>query len=353
MLTEKDHQDILSELNKILMRLNPATDGGVILQGKHDLDNALQILAYAKNFLKKKMEKMELQDPLTQKYLLDYFHGYVNISSVKGECRQRLGLIGKLEDPNNRGNDGSGKQHWIPNCYTKHFSDENNNLSWWTYENITAGLNKPINPNGPFRELEDNKGNHYPHNTELILAEFETDYGVVMDRDRYNLSCPWNHMVVSLFFYLLSVRTLEQKQNAFRPFRELINNDFSGADVYMQNHMIVLIEIKSLLSFINKDITTFITQDPATRYEVVGLCEFIVAPYDLKHLIVIKQGFTKDMFKEEPEMDWHQLLLEFLQTKMFATTTYEDKYIYTHPKTSPFRLMTAEFAERNPLPNMI
>lgn len=340
MLIEKDYQNTIEEIHTILDRLSPADDGTITLQGKGDFDKAIETLSYAKNILKRRMEKMDLRSPLTQKYILDYFYLYLDICSARGSCRQMLAHIKKTENPDDKGNDGSGKQHWIPKCYITYFSDENNELSWWTYEDIAAGLQQsPIHHNGPFRELEDHKGSHYPHNTEIILAEFETDYGAVMENHSDNLTCPWNHMVISLFFYILSIRTLEQKRKNYKPFEELINNNFTGAEIYMQNHMIVLVDIKWLLRLAdNSKITTFITQDPAAKYKIEGFGEAIVAPYDLKHLIVVKQGFSEDMFNEEPEIHWRELLLDFLQAKMLETTTYEDKYIYTHPKTSPFRV---------------
>lgn len=356
MIVEKDYQSAIEEIHNILDRLSPADDGTITVQGEAGLDKAIKTLSYARNRLKRRMEKMDVRSPLTQKYILDYFYLYLDICSTRGRCRQQLASSKKMKNPNDKGNDGSGKQHWIPSCYINNFSDKNNELSWWTYEDIAAGIKQaPVNHNGPFREIEDHKGSHYPHDTELILADFETDYGVIMEKNRYNLDCAWNHMIISLFFYILSIRTWEQKKKVNPSFEQLINNNFRGAHVYMQNHTISLVDIKELLPPTSRSskITAFITQDPVLSGTIVGFGEVIIAPYDLQHLIVIKQGFSDNLFKGEQELDWHELLLTFLQTKMEETTTYEDKYIYTDTKSSPFRIMTAEFAEQNPLPNMV
>jgi hypothetical protein len=336
--TKEDHENVIEEINQRMDKIPVELyEDHVIFtfDTKENIDNAFNILAYTKRFLRAEMKKMDLKSPLTQKYISDYFNIYTSISTFRALCRMHLAKLRKQTNPNDNVNDGSGKQHWIPNCYVKHFSDENNELSRWTLWDLELGLASPIHPNGPFREIEENKGKHYPPDTELILSEFETDYSEVMTNEKYDVFSPWNHMVITLFFYLLSVRTFEQKRKSYVEFIELTNNDFSGAHKYIVNHSISLLNIDIDLNASNKA-KMFITQDPATRYSVKEEGEIILAPYDSTTLIIIQPGFSSALTAER-----EFLIKDFLLRKMMDTTTYEDQHIYCHPDGPPFRILPA------------
>lgn len=131
--------------------------------------------------------------------------------------------IAKENGTKPNGNDGTGRQHWLPECYIKSFShngmikrikksDLSDEYLRTQKNNKKPRIGKLVNiKSDDFCESEKNRGKFYNPNYEIFLSKIESDYGSIDKNVFLNVSL-WDFLVLSIFFLILKSRTLEMRE---------------------------------------------------------------------------------------------------------------------------------------------
>lgn len=149
-------------------------------------------------------------------------------------CNLALGLIDKTnasiakeQGRLKNGNDGTGRQHWIPECYLRSFA-ENGQIRKVKKDLISelalgkleyAKKKKPGSLVGiggvEFCESKSEAGKMYDPHYELFLAKLESDFALI-SKSSHSARSLWDFIVLSSFFLVLRVRTKEMR-DSFHP----------------------------------------------------------------------------------------------------------------------------------------
>lgn len=165
--------------------------------------------AEIKKALRKELEVIADWHDIDPDTMRVYAQKYTLCNLALGMIDQKKAALAKQDGTKPDGNDGTNRQHWVPELYLKQFAK---NKRIQKFNKITGQVVPVKLLDEDFVEKEDDKGNFYLPQYEIILSHIETDYGFLIKHKVINESDKiihnaWDFLVAACFFLTFEHRT--------------------------------------------------------------------------------------------------------------------------------------------------
>lgn len=321
----------------------------------NEFDVSLSLAGEDKRFFTKK--KNELEDycstikeinNLPKEDLKTLVQSYIICNLALGSMESANALNKKKAGENLSGNDGTGRQHWIPECYLKSFA-KNGNIRKLPKDFITnSQSNEYLYSNKKFGKLvsikstefceeENNKGKMYDPYYELFLSKIESDFAFISanrssHRPVENL---WDFIVITTFFFVLNSRTKEMKDtqryiwNAKHALLlDVIPSVIAGVEVYSFSPKSII--PKDIQKQLGKDMKFPFNQHPMWSYVEQDGKVSLWCIYKPDSLLWLRNKESKDPVKNS-ELFYSLKILSILGDN-------DTKALYFHPDHTIWRV---------------